>query len=96
MDKKNIYYSNDIFVINTKYQDISITNLNKQKIEVKNDGNIIYNGDPYLGEYIITPKIEKQILETKDKLLIKDCEIEAIPFFRTSNEANGFTVIIGG
>ena len=53
-------------------------------------------GDPYLGEYVVTPKVDEQIMETKDKVLTEDIKIKNIPFFDVSNESGGSTVFIGG
>ena len=51
--------------------------------------------DFYEGEYIITPSVESQTLETADRLMKDNLEILAIPYFEVSNEY-GNTVIIGG
>ena len=49
----------------------------------------------YIGEYTIRPKVEEQIMSTRDKRMIKDLKIEAIPYYEVSNQ-NGKTIIIGG
>lgn len=49
----------------------------------------IYNGD-----YEITPKIEKQVLNTKNKAMIDDVHVNKIPYFETSNDY-GKTIYIG-
>lgn len=48
----------------------------------------------YTGEYVVTPKTEKQVLSTKDKLLTDDVTVNKIPYFETSND-NGTTIYIG-
>lgn len=52
--------------------------------------------DIYSGQYDITalPRIE-QILRTNNKVLTQDIVIAPIPYYETSNEAGGYTVIIG-
>lgn len=49
----------------------------------------------YDGIYDVRPTVEDQSLPTKDKLLYKDVNVEAIPYFETTNESGGYTVIIG-
>jgi hypothetical protein len=49
----------------------------------------------YQGEYNVTPKIVEQTLPTKEKLLLEDMTIKAIPFFNVSNTSGGSTVYIG-
>jgi hypothetical protein len=51
-------------------------------------------GDPYQGEYIITPKMEAQTLPTKKKVLFEDVTVKEIPVFRVSNTSGGTTVYI--
>lgn len=50
----------------------------------------------YAGDYVVTPKAEeKQVLETKEKVLMADVTINAVPYFETSNLSGGNTVYIG-
>lgn len=51
--------------------------------------------ETYEGDYIITPKVVNQSLETKNKLMKNDVTVLAIPYFETSN-LTGKTVYIGG
>lgn len=61
--------------------------------------NVYFRGgidaEPYEGEYIIKPTVDDQMLETKNKLMEDDVTVLAIPYFETSNIANGLTVYIG-
>ena len=52
-------------------------------------------GEEYKGSYEVTPKVEAQTMPTKDKLLIEDMTIKAIPIFKVSNTTGGNTVFIG-
>ena len=52
-------------------------------------------GDPYSGEYTVTPKVEAQMMPTKNKLMLDDVTIEAIPYAEVSNSTNGKTITIG-
>lgn len=47
----------------------------------------------YDGEYIITPRVEEQILETKNKITRENIEVKEIPYSETSNEY-GYTITI--
>ncbi len=52
-------------------------------------------GEPYEGEYVMTPKIYEQMMPTKNKVLRKDVTIKAIPYVESDNVAGGKTVRIG-
>lgn len=52
-------------------------------------------GEKYTGEYEVTPKVEEQTMPTKDKVLLDDMTVKAIPFFNVSNTSGGSTVFIG-
>lgn len=52
--------------------------------------------DPYNGEYTVSPSFEIQTLETKNKYMRDDVEVEAIAVSRVSNLSGGTTVYIGG
>ena len=49
---------------------------------------------PYTGDYEVTPKTTAQTLETAGKVLAKDIVVNAVPYFKTSNEQDGWTVYI--
>lgn len=49
----------------------------------------------YNGNYTVTPKVEKQELETRQKFLTENVKIKEIPFFEVSNTEGGQTVFIG-
>lgn len=49
--------------------------------------------DYYEGPYVVTPKSQEQILNTKNKFLDDNVEVKEIPYFETSNEF-GTTVYI--
>lgn len=49
----------------------------------------------YTGEYVVTPSVQEQILETRNKVMSNDVTVEEIPYYETSNEHGGYTVIIG-
>ena len=49
----------------------------------------------YEGSYEITPRVVEQTLETKDKSMIDDVTVNAIPYVEVSNVGGGFTATIG-
>lgn len=51
-------------------------------------------GDPYSGAYEITPKVEAQTMPTKNKVMVEDVTVKAIPVYRVSNTSGGTTVYI--
>jgi hypothetical protein len=55
----------------------------------------LVGGEQFEGEYIVTPKVKEQTLPTKNKVLVEDMTIKAIPFFNVTNNSGGNTVYIG-
>ena len=51
--------------------------------------------DPYDGDYIVTPSVNSQTLETANKKMLNDVQVKAIPYYDVSNEY-GRTIYIGG
>lgn len=49
----------------------------------------------YGGEYEITPSVNSQSLDTKNKLLKEDIYIDAIPYSEVTNKSGGVTATIG-
>lgn len=58
--------------------------------------SIITGYDEYEGAYEVTPKVNSQMIETKDKLMYKDLIVGSIPYYEVSNSKGGTTIIIGG
>lgn len=52
-------------------------------------------GEPYAGDYEITPRTEEQIIPTKAKVMVEDMTVKSIPFFNVGNTSGGSTVYIG-
>ena len=52
-------------------------------------------GDPYEGEYEVTPRTEEQVLATRNKRMLDDVTVHEIPYYETSNPQGGVTVYIG-
>ena len=53
-------------------------------------------GVKYDGDYEVTPTVEGMELNTKDRYMVDDVKINAIPFFEVSNTSGGNTVYIAG
>lgn len=49
----------------------------------------------YTGVYEVIPKTAAQTLQTKDKKMIDDVSVHAIPYYEVGNDADGITAIIG-
>lgn len=49
----------------------------------------------YEGDYEITPTVYSQNMPTKNKTMYDDVTVLEIPYYETSNEYGGYTVIIG-
>ena len=58
--------------------------------------SVITGYDEFEGAYEITPKVNSQMIETKDKLMYKDLIVGSIPYYEVSNSKGGTTIIIGG
>ena len=54
----------------------------------------VVTAESYAGPYEVVPKTESQTLETADKLMTQDVTVQAIPFYRTSNQSGGYTATI--
>lgn len=50
----------------------------------------------YDGTYDIKPDVEGQVLETKDKRMANNLNVQPIPFYEVRNQSNGETIVIGG
>lgn len=51
-------------------------------------------GDPYEGDYIVTPRVVEQTMPTKDKRMTDDVTIKGIEIHRVKNSSGGTTVYI--
>ena len=51
-------------------------------------------GEPFNGDYTVTPKVDSQIMATKGKVMLDDVTVKEIPFFDVTNSGGGSTVYI--
>lgn len=52
------------------------------------------SGQVYDGSYEVTPTVKGLTMETKDKYMLNDVDIQPIPFFKVGNNSGGKTVYI--
>lgn len=64
-------------------------------MQVENVRKVYGEISDYIGDYVIEPDKDAQTLETKDRRMLDDVSILAIPRHNVSN-TDGTTVIIGG
>lgn len=74
------------FYDNTKHIEATVGEVQTVTLS---DGKEIYQG-----QYTVTPRVERQSLSTKNKILTEDVTIKSIPFFNVSNNSGGNTVYI--
>lgn len=51
--------------------------------------------EEYVGTYTVIPKTEAQTVQTANKHLSNDINVDAIPYHAVGNESGGNTVTIG-
>ena len=51
-------------------------------------------GEKYAGDYVVTPRVDAQMMPTKNKTMMDDVTIKAIPVYDVSNNAGGTTFYI--
>jgi hypothetical protein len=69
---------------------------NNQTVTLGFDEKII-GGDAlpwYEGEYVVTPKVHAQTLETRNKSMRENVSVEAIPYSEVTNPSGGLTANI--
>lgn len=52
------------------------------------------SGQVYNGSYDVTPTVKGLMMETKDKYMLNDVNIQPIPIFKVGNNSGGKTVYI--
>ena len=50
--------------------------------------------EQYAGEYTVIPKLDQQILKTKQKVMTDDLTVKGVPVYEVSNNQGGTTVYI--
>ena len=78
---KTVEFNDPDTISITKFEDVVITDP--------------YHIDEYTGSYDVTPNVDPQTLETKDKKMLDDVTIRKIPYYEVSNIYDGTTIYIG-
>lgn len=84
-----------IVITNRPAQCIAITNAPPQEIGIQSNMQIVIGGEVYNGSYAVTPRTEAQVLPTKDRIMVEDVTVKAIPYYETGNTQGGNTAYIG-
>lgn len=59
-------------------------------------GSLSRVGEPYTGEYIVTPLVHSdQQLETKGRNMADNVTVKKVPYYEVANPKGGTTIIIG-
>lgn len=72
----------------------------EQDLEIQADMGVVHvvkeyvGGNPYTGDYAVTPKVAQQTMPTKGKFMTDDVTVKAIPIYETSNASGGSTIYI--
>lgn len=69
-------------------QRLDATFENFQQVTVLEDVEV------YDGNYEVIPKVEAQVLQTRQKFMQEDLRVKAIPYYDVGNTAGGSTVFI--
>lgn len=77
-------------------QKLGVANAPPQEIGIQSNMRVVIGGEIYKGSYDITPRVTAQTVPTRDKIMIDDITVQAIPYYETGNEQGGETVYIGG
>lgn len=90
----NEYKDIEFALGSSKPLDISIET-NEMTLEIGFDGDSGGKLPTYDGEYEVTPKAHlEQILETKNKSMVRDVTVHEIPYSEVTNPEGGKTVNI--
>ena len=80
---------------NTMNIDVTLVEDGFANIAIDNIYGVIHGYNFYAGPYEVTPKADRQELETLNQVMLDDVIVNGIPYYETSNESGGYTVIIG-
>lgn len=80
----------------TADEPMSLTVIDQDLMTLDVEEGTFFVPSDYDGGYDVTPlPFTETILQTSGKTLARDVVVEEIPYFETSNESGGYTVIIG-
>ena len=75
-------------------QSISGSLFNKGKITGTLGISISGVTEQYVGDYTVIPKLDQQVLKTKQKVMTDDLTVKEIPVYEVSNTSGGTTFYI--
>ena len=75
---------------------IKLKVVSSEPLVLKSAMSVVYKTNFYDGDYTVTPKTTREvILPTAQKAMNDDVTIKKMPQFEVSNEAGGYTLILG-
>lgn len=86
----------EINLVGKMRQTVILRGTLREEINLIGQVSIQTEHEVYKGPHEFTPKIEKQIVETEDKVVPENIAIDGIPYYEVTNKKGGVTVIIGG
>lgn len=91
----DVRFNENSKVINTSFNEQKLT-ISPSFTEVVVVTSDVPSGDYpfYYGDYVVTPDLESQTLETAMTILKKDVTVKAIPHYTVGNTSGGDTVFI--
>lgn len=66
------------------------------KLTVTEQFKEILGTETYKGDYTVIPKVEEQVMETKNKTMTDNVTVLKIPYSEVDNLSGGQTITIGG
>ena len=88
--------------MNVTFSEIE-TSFNVDFVEMESDFNVDFGevheitkilNEVYEGAYEVTPKVNAQELDTKEKFMRKNVTVRGVPVYETSNVSGGTTIYI--
>ena len=97
-------FSSNMLLLNAKFKEsnqrthVQCTDVSDDILVKFDDLYVMHDSEtePYEGPYTVTPKVQSQILETKNRYLDKNVSVLEIPYAAVSNPSGGLTITIGG
>lgn len=66
------------------------------KLTVSEKFQEVIGTETYKGDYTVIPKVEEQVMETKNKTMTDNVTVLKIPYSEVDNLSDGQTITIGG
>lgn len=82
------------FRVRTESVSMAVIAHDRCTMKVQSAVTVGSSGKIYDGSYEITPTVKGLTMETKDKYMLKDVDIQPIPIFKVGNNSGGNTIYI--